>query len=74
MTDRWQGTDYRGRPTIGIDADRLPGSFDMGDATRFVLGELDYCDGCMALVAPFEGDDYCPECVEAELMADEVTK
>jgi hypothetical protein len=69
MTDRWHRDDNPGwkgyRHSVGIDGDVLMMDPTPEDAAKFVLGELDYCDGCMALVAPFEGD-YCPECDEPD--------
>jgi hypothetical protein len=74
VTDRWYRSDNPGwRHSVGIDGDVLMMDPAPVDAAKFVLGELDYCHGCMSLVAPFEGD-YCPECIEAELLEDEVTK
>jgi hypothetical protein len=65
--DRWMSLDY-GLLRIGTDEERH-GAEELTVATAklFVAGALDYCDGCMRLVAPFTGphcdgcEQYCRE-------------
>jgi hypothetical protein len=61
LSNRW-------RKSWGIGCDETqfsPGNLTDETARQFMVGTLDYCDGCMSLVEPYNGD-CCPECQVAE--------
>ena len=71
FTDRWQDTcDLRGYRRIGVGETVLETGVERLQADAFVRGELDWCDGCMALVAPFAG----PHCSGCEHCAAQLRK
>lgn len=50
--DRWRATDEDKVIISGLTEEQ---------ANKYLAGELDYCDGCMELTAPFCGD-HCGDC------------